>query len=329
MHRLPLALLALAALLAAGCGSNGDSDVRSLDIGYAYGTDIGDVGDVLAFRALDRETGISTKVRDLGGNEEAVVGLTRGDVQMAQVGYRQFLDAVSAGAPIKAVLGQNMASETVLVGGPDAKKVRDLEGKEVSTGTVGGAGDSLITKALDAAGMSRGDAKVVYIDDSTSRAAALLTGRIAAAALDYSDLELLRRREPGVYTVLDRAVDRSPRVPQLIWAVDSDWAQRHDDVLRDVIPALIRGYEDVYSAAGRRAWMREAKASFLEGDAGAASPIYDFYREIGLWPKATTFVTKAQHDHAVATWLADNEIETSVPYDDSWLPDYWKDASEG
>jgi ABC-type nitrate/sulfonate/bicarbonate transport system substrate-binding protein len=328
--RVSLAVLAAALLAAAGCGGNGNSEVRSLDIGYAYGADVGDVGDVLALRELERETGLSTDVRDLGGNEEAVVGLTRGDVELAQVGYRQFLDAVSAGAPIKAVLGQNMASETVLVGGPNVRSVRDLEGKQVSTGTVGGAGDSLITKALVAAGMSRDDSKVVYIDDSTSRAAALLTGRIAAAALDYADVELLRRREPGEYTVLDRAVDRSPNAPQLIWAVDSDWAQEHDDILREVVPALVRGYEDVYSGEGREAWLREAKESFLQGkDAAAAAPIYDFYREIGMWPKASTAVTKAQHDLAVEAWLADDEIEAAVAYEDSWLPDYWTEASEG
>ena len=77
--------------------------------------------------------------------------------------------------------------------------------------------------ALDRAGMSRGDVKVVYMDDSTTRAPALAAGRIDAASLDYGDFERLNGREPG--STRDRpGHDFLPKVPIIIWAVDADWA---------------------------------------------------------------------------------------------------------
>jgi len=325
MPRVSLVALAVAMMVAA-CGGNGE-ERRSLDIGYAFGADVGDVGDVLALRDVEKR-GITVRTRDMGGPSEAVVGLTRGDVDIAQVPVAQLQDAISAGAPVKAVLGQNMTSEIVLVGGPGMTTMEDLAGKTVAASVAKGVGDSLITGALDAASMSRRDVKVVYVDESPSRAAAFAAGRVDAATLDYVDYELLRRREPGKYTILDTAAERLPKVPALVWVVDSGWAEGNDALLRDFVDGLVAGYERVYTAEGRKAWIEESKSSFLAGEPDEMiERLYRFYRELPLWPTRGNATTRAQHDEATRWWLDTGQIAEAVSFEDSWLPDYWAGAA--
>ncbi len=316
------------ALASAACGgSDKPAGARALDVGYAYGYDVGDVGDHLAFAKLEDE-GITIRTRDMGGTSEAVVGLGRGDIDIAQVTYAQLLAAISAGAPIKAVLGQNMTSEIVLVGGPGVDSLGDLRGKRAAASTPGGVGDMTIRAALDKGGLSEDEVDVVYIDESTTRAPALAVGRIDAAALDYVDYELLRRRDDSEFTLLARADGLLPSIPLLVWAVDETWAQENDDLLRDTVAKLLDGYETVYSAEGRKAWLAEARRSFLHGkDVSAAPDLYEFYRAARLWPERSTLVTEEQHNSAVTALLAAGAVEQRVAFGDVWSPGYWADAA--
>lgn len=314
--------------LVVGCGADNEQP-RTIMAGYAFGADVGDVGDVLAFRGLE-DRGITVRSRDMGGTSEAIIGLTRGDVQLAQVTTAALQQAIAAGAPVKGVLGQNMVSEIVLVGGPGIETMDDLAGKTVSPSTPGGVGDTLITEALRAASMSRDDVNVVYIDESPTRAAAFAAGRIDAAALDYVDYELLRLRQPGSYTILDRAADRFPPVPALSWAVEAEWAEENAELLGDVVAGLVDGYEGVYTNEGREAWLAEARASFLGDEPDElAEAVYRFYRGLPLWPRASAAITEAHHAEATRWWLSTGQIEQPVTFEKSWLLDYWREAGEG
>lgn len=326
MPRAVLIVAATVLLTVSACG--GESTSKAIDVGYAYGMDVGDIGDVLALQALE-EGGVASSPRDMGGNSQSVVALTRGDVQLAQVSTEELLSAIAAGAEVKAVLGQNMVSEIVLVGGPGIDRVQDLRGKTVAAGSPGGTGDNLLTAALEAAGMTRDDIDVVYVDESTTRAAAFAAGRSDALVFDYVDYELLRQREPGDYTLLDRAAARLPQVPALTWAVNTSWADKNEDLLREIVEGLLSGYEDVYTAEGGEAWVREAKADFLADEPDeVVEGIYDFYSELGMWPTRSSPVTEAKHDEAVRQWVESDQIAGPVAFDDAWLIDYWRDAAD-
>lgn len=326
LRRAPLVLAV--ALVLTGCGG-GDGSATAIKVGYAYGMDTGDIGDVLAFRELEGR-GIASELRDLGGNSEAIIGLTRGDVQLAQVQTAQMLNAIAAGAPVRAVLGQNMISEIVLVGRAGIERVEDLAGKTIAAGSVGGTGDTMVSEALRAASLTRDDVKVVYIDESPTRASAFASGRADAVVLDYVDYELLRRREPAAYTVLDRAADRFPAVPTNSWVVTEEWAEENADLLREIVEGLVAGYERVYSDEGRADWLEEASTTFLAGEPDELiQGIYRFYRDLGQWPRASAFVTEGQHDEATKWWIRSGQTDEPVSFRDSWLVDYWRDADAG
>ena len=97
--------------------------------------------------------------------------------------------------------------------------------------------------------------------------------------------------------------------------------------VRSVVGSLVAGYKDVYTNEGREEWLAEARR-VLDGDAPVADSIYDFYRSVDFWPTATTQVTEARHDSAVRDWLAHEQVEGPVSFEDTWLPDYWADAAD-
>ena len=330
MSRALLIVVAALAVASAACGGDETASVETLDVGYSFGMDVGDVGDTFAFERLRDETGIAVKTRDMGGGPEAVVGLTRGDVQFAQLLYTQLLDAVASGAPIKAVLPQNVAAEVTLVGGDGVRSVEDLRGRTVAVSSPEALSAIALNGALDRAGLSRDDVKVVYMDDSTTRAPALAAGRIDAASLDYGDFERLNGREPGRYTVIARGHDFLPKVPIIIWAVDEEWAAEHSDELQTIVGSLTESYERMYDEPSRARWIAEARRLFLKGeDASVAPGLYDYYKDIGLWPTGSSILTEAVHDAEVDVMLAAKLIQEKVAYDDAWLPDYWRDATDG
>jgi ABC-type nitrate/sulfonate/bicarbonate transport system substrate-binding protein len=328
----PRAILAVVAALAvvAGCGGDEQPSQATLEVGYSYGMDVGDVGDNLAFDRLEKQEGITVSTRDMGGAPQAVAGLTRGDIDLAQMQYTQLLDAVAAGAPIKAVLGQNMEPEHILVGGDGIDGVEDLRGRTVAVSGPDSLGYFILRRALTRVGLSLDDVKVVFIDESTTRAPALAARRVDAASLDFADLERLRARDGDRFTLLTRGSDVLPETPALVFAVDEDWAAENSDLLAVTVRTLLDGYEDVYEDESRGRWISEARRLFLTGeDRDVAPRLYDFYRSIGLWPKRSTLPTEHMHDVAVRDMVATNQIEGSVSYDDAWLADYWRDAAEG
>ena len=99
--------------------------------------------------------GIDVETRDMGGGSEAVVGLTRGDVDSPSSCTRSFSEPSRPGAPIKAVLAQNVAAEVILVGGDGLRRSTISADKTVAVSSPGGTVDIPLTGALDRAAACR------------------------------------------------------------------------------------------------------------------------------------------------------------------------------
>jgi hypothetical protein len=95
-----------------------------------------------------------------------------------------------------------------------------------------------------------------------------------------------------------------------------------------VVDGLLDGYEYVYTSPGRRAWIRLARRSVLEGrDATVAPRIYALYRRTRYWPLRDDPVTPAEHARTVRFWLRANELERFVPFARVWDESYWRRAA--
>jgi ABC-type nitrate/sulfonate/bicarbonate transport system substrate-binding protein len=175
----------------------------------------------------------------MGGSENAVTGLVGGDVALANIPYHLVVAAISQGAPIRMVLPANAAAEFVIVGRRDRRTMEDLAGRRIANSLPGG--DTVVLAALDKAGMSPQDVKLVTLRDSPAKAAALLAGRVDAATLEYIDYERLRVEEPSLRLVA-RQVDVFPPYPAAVWAVSSKWADDHRALLQSLVDGMLTGY---------------------------------------------------------------------------------------
>jgi ABC-type nitrate/sulfonate/bicarbonate transport system substrate-binding protein len=326
----PLALVLAAATAAlAGCGDgshSGRPSRPSLEVGYAFGFDAGDVADRIGFVRL-RRSGIRIRIREFGGVADTVVALVRGNVQLATVPYSTAIRAVDEGAHLRVVLGADMASDFVLVGRPGIDSVEELRGRRVAYDAVGLDGETLVHEALARADVPISDVKLSALGKSSSRAAELSARKTDAAVLDASDYVRLRRRGEDL-RVLARLSDFRPRSAQTVWVVSQSYEQMHRALLRRVVDGLLDGYAFVYTPAGRRAWIELARRSVLEGrDAAVAPRIYAIYRRARFWPLRDDPVTPAQHARTVRFWLRAHELERFVPFARVWDERYWRRAA--
>ena len=253
--RLPVLALTAAAAALAGCGSgrrpSAVSPRPTIDVGYAFGYETGDVADRIAFARMRRK-GIVVRVRELGGVANAVVALVRGDVQLATMPYSTAIRAADEGAHLRVVLGQNMASDFVLVARRGIGSVEALRGRRVAFDEPGLDGETLVRVALARAGVPTSDVKLSPLAESSSRAAELASGRVDAAVLDKPDYERLRQHGLAL-DVLGRLSDFRPRSAQNVWVVSQRYEEKHRALVGRVVRGLLDGYAFVYGPAGRRA----------------------------------------------------------------------------
>jgi ABC-type nitrate/sulfonate/bicarbonate transport system substrate-binding protein len=325
--RLPVLALTAAAVVLTGCGHGArprtSSPQPAVEVGYPFPYDASDVADRLAFAGLRRK-GIAVHVRELGGVANAVVALVRGDVQLATVPYSTAIRAADEGAHVRVVLGQNMASDFLLVARPGIDSVAALRGRRVAFDARGLDGDTLVRVALARAGVRSADVKLSQLAESPARATALAAGRVDAAVLDEADYERLRGL--GV-VVLARLSALEPRSAASVWVVSQSWADKHSVLVGRIVRGLLDGYAYVYTPAGRRAWIVAAGRSVFRADPTLAPRIYDFYRSLRFWPLRDRPVTRVEHQRAVRFWLAAHELARYVPFTRVWDPSWWRGAA--
>src|SRR5207253_494587 len=109
---------------------------------------------------LRRDDGIAVHVRDLGGVANAVVALVRGDVQLATMPYSTAIRATEEGAHLRVVLGQDMASDAMLVARPGITSAEELRGRRVIFDERGLDGETLVREALARASVPSSDVKL-------------------------------------------------------------------------------------------------------------------------------------------------------------------------
>lgn len=318
-----VALGLAAVLLASGCGDDGASGEESLRIGYAFGSDAGDVGDMLAYERL-RADGVAVTVSDAGGSENAVAALRRGSIDIAGMSQASLAQAVAQGAELVAILGQNMVSESQLVARGVAGAAA-LEGKKVAVGS-GPSGPATVAVAEESAGLPEGSIVQRVLPESSARAVALSNGRVAAAVLDGSDVIRLQQELPDL-RVIARLADFERLLAPVVFVVRRDALERSPELMQRFTTSILGASETLNGDAGRDEFIRIALEGPLEGDsAELAGSIYDYYRAAGLWPKASEPLTEEQYETTMEFLRTSGQLDVNVPFEDVWDLRYWKSS---
>jgi ABC-type nitrate/sulfonate/bicarbonate transport system substrate-binding protein len=324
--RLTAAMGVVLAIVAAGCGDDDDKGAGgepTLEVGLAFSPGLDDTADRVAFDHLEQETGIKAEFTETGGPPNTAVGLMRGDFDLGSTSLLSAVNAIDQGADLKVVLGAAMAVDFFLVAGEGITDIEQLEGKNVSHGEPGGASEVVTKVALDRAGV---DAELSVVDDSEARMAALVAGRVDAAALEFPDYELLSSREEGL-TPVASLKDIAPFLIADVWMVSEDFAEENPELVREVVAGLLDGYEEVRTESGRAAWFEQARP--YTGEDGAETVLDEVYARhdaVGYWPERDRPVDPARHDRLVRFWRENDLVEGEPAFDEVWDVSFWRSA---
>jgi ABC-type nitrate/sulfonate/bicarbonate transport system substrate-binding protein len=167
----------------------------------------------------------------------------------------------------------------------------------------------------------------VPLDDSINRATALLAGRIDAAVIEFVEFMRIDYQQPG-FEILGSMKDISPFPVNTVFVVTGEFAEQNRELLGEVVSGLLAGYEILYGPDGKREWTELASATQLEGEEPAlVARVYDFYRDLGFWPRRARPVPQADYERGVEFWLENGQIEVSVAFEDVWDLAAWQAAA--
>jgi ABC-type nitrate/sulfonate/bicarbonate transport system substrate-binding protein len=185
--------------------------------------------------------------------------------------------AVARGARIRTVM-EHVANPHRFVVAQGVSACAELEGRRLALHGEGGVVNTLV-RAFLAEECPDVTLSPVYMEDSSSRAAALLTGQLDAAPIDLNLLHWLEEQAPGRFHVMSDFAARWPSIKTIGVQVNSDFAATNREVVIEYIRARLTANRDLASDAGLLA----AEAERHLGPSPRWARVARAYVEVHAW----------------------------------------------
>ena len=158
--------------------------------------------------------------------------------------------AIAQGLKAKQIWGLAPRPPQAYVVSADIKTPADLKGKRLSAaGGVGGFNWLVGRDTLRLAGLTTDDAQFVS-QGTAGRLPGFVAGQIDAVALHPEDLHIVQQRKPGAH-VLITVSDLWPKYSFNAYGAADTLIARDNDLLRDVIAAMIEANRTIYRDADK------------------------------------------------------------------------------
>jgi NitT/TauT family transport system substrate-binding protein len=259
LRRWMAAVCAIAALGAAGCGSDDDDTATSAgdrasrgaqpsrenptNVSVAIASWVGYAPIFLADQqGLDKRFGVDLQLRQFQSTEDYNAAVTTGRVDFATAATDSLVKYLQNDAELKVlmVIDQSRGADALIAKG-DVRSVADLRGKKVGY-KKGQFLDPVLLSALDSAGLTEDDIDAVPLEPADA-ATALIAGRVDAAltyepyitkakSRDRSVRVLFSTRDaPGIIqdplVVQSRFAQANPRVVEAVLAMHQEAVRRY------------------------------------------------------------------------------------------------------
>lgn len=242
------------------------------------------------------------------GADEAVLGISKGT------------DLTAIGAP-------DSANSYVVIATNSIESVDELKGKRIATSGPGGFNTALMYVALKNEGIDpEKDVSLVTIGGSPERSAALLTGKVDATVVFFSDWAELKAKSPKVHLLasLDELV---PNIPDLYYYGPTKYWKDNPEVATAVACANLSA--NAIIAGDKDAFVKFATDTIKGSDPKVTDATYDELIRLGNWPtKADEIMNQDGLDGLVELMIQAGALEK--PTDTSKLVDlsYLEKAAE-
>jgi ABC-type nitrate/sulfonate/bicarbonate transport system substrate-binding protein len=221
-----VAIAAAIAVTLSSCRSAPPAPKSTIRVGYSGDTDFGDLPSVLAHEALEAD-GYRIDVSHLGAPDLMADALARGRIDIAIGSIPTVWAAVARGAAVRTIMGHSANPHRLVV--PTAiARCDQLQGRRLALHSEGAVSTALVRAYLrDACPATT--PSFLFMPESTSRASAMLTGVIDAAALEVSSVLWLESQAPDRFHVLSDFSSRWPLIATIGVHVNVAYAAAHKD----------------------------------------------------------------------------------------------------
>ena len=174
------------------------------------------------------------------GGAEAAAGVASGQVDMGSFGT-PILTAISKGIPIKIVASPPIKKNPfVLVARPGIKRVKELKGKTVATGALGGGNHQSFLKILYANGLTEKDVKIIATG-GVDEELILKSGKVDAVNVSSITVTKLVKEQTG--HIIAKAVDYYGHYQHsFVFATDA-FIKNNPETVRNFIKASREAYQ--------------------------------------------------------------------------------------
>jgi len=285
-------------------------------------------GDELpAWVALDggffSRNGLNVDAQLLSGGANTVAALLAGQVQFAQAGGSEALNATANGADLVVVATIAPVYPYIFEASSDIASVGDLVGKKVGVATFGGSADVATRVALRNAGINPDeDVTIIATGSAANRTAALLSGAIqggmAGGPPDTLDLEA-----QGLHPLFDLAALKLPAANTAVIA-QRGWVNANRDIVQRYVDSLVQA--TAFLKQNKPATVAILKKYYKSDDDAAMGAAFDFHA--GEVVASLPFPRPEQFADAIAQLSVSNPRIRDVDLGRLLDPSFVQDAAD-
>jgi ABC-type nitrate/sulfonate/bicarbonate transport system substrate-binding protein len=217
-----------------------------------------DVRDVPVLMAIDdvRAQGYPTEIRHVPGPPLVEDLLARGELDIGVTNYQTMWSAIAKGADVRSI-AEFVGPTTVLAARRSIDACAALDGRPMGVYAPTGLSQILVQTYLvrRCAGAAP---RLIVLEESSSRVAALMAGRLDAAVIPGEAFVRLELAAPGRFHALMTHRKEFPEMRIDGFHVRRSWAAEHPQAVRDFIRAvllaqrLVTGSPEVLFAEARK-----------------------------------------------------------------------------
>lgn len=244
---------------------------------YLTSVDMRDVPILIAFDAL-RAQGYTVEQTAMANSNLLVDVIARGDADMGTGSNQPLWTAISKGADLTTI-AQKFTSTSMLMTKQEIKTCADLNGKSVASTAPGNSNSALLEEYVKR-NCPGTKFNFVTIQDTVSRAAALISGSVDGTIIDLEFGLDLEKRSPGAFHALFSIAKTFPDVQVSGISVNRVWLKKNPELVKDFLRELIKANRQIiehpellYSESVKRFKLEPA----------FAKQVADEYLETGVW----------------------------------------------
>ena len=201
-----------------------------------------------------KREGLDVEIIEFNGTPIAIAAMIAGEIDVANIGTSDVIRLVATKRqPMRAIHSPDARLYFLIAARDDVRSVSALEGRQFGVARIGSVDHSMSTIALRALGANPAKVSMIAIGSPSTRAQALVAGRVDATTLSIGSWVTIRK-EAGIKVLVDQDVYfDTATVVQKVNAATAKVIQERPEHLRRLTAAILKASR--YFAENQEAWV--------------------------------------------------------------------------